>query len=45
MKPNYQSRALMLFLKLNQRAMHYTDANPKRQRCKRIMQRLAARLA
>jgi hypothetical protein len=44
-KANYNSRALMLFLHLNQHAIQYTPLSHRGQRAKRIMQRLAVRLA
>jgi hypothetical protein len=40
----YQTRALMLFLRLNQHAMLYTPRSLKGERAKRIMQRLSVRL-
>lgn len=45
MKGNYQTRALMLFLRLNQQAMLYTPLSHYGQRARRIMQRLSVRLA
>lgn len=45
MTPHYHTRALMLFLRLNQQAMHYTPLSMRGQRAKRISQRLAVRLA
>jgi hypothetical protein len=45
MKADYQTRALMLFLRLNQKAMLYTPLSFQGQRAKRIMQRLSARMA
>lgn len=39
------TRALMLFLRCNQQAMLYTPLSHKGQRARRIMQRLAVRLA
>jgi hypothetical protein len=44
-KDNYQTRALMLFLRVNQQAMLYTPLSHKGQRARRISQRLAVRLA
>lgn len=43
-KGNYQTRALMLFLRLNQQAMLYTPLSNRGQRAKRIMQRLSVRM-
>lgn len=45
MKANYQTRALMLFLRLNQQAMLYTPLSHRGLRAKRIMQRLAVRMS
>lgn len=45
MSNTYQTRALMLFLRLNKQAMLYTPLSHKGQRAKRIMQRLAVRMA
>lgn len=42
---DYQTRALMLFLTLNQQAMLYTPLSHKGSRARRIMQRLAVRMA
>ncbi len=39
------TKALMLFLRLNKQAMLYTPLSHKGQRARRIMQRLAIRLA
>jgi hypothetical protein len=44
-KHNYQTRALMLLLRLNQQAMLYTPLSNRGLRAKRIMQRLAVRMA
>lgn len=44
-KGNYQTRALMLFLRLNQHRMLYTPLSHRGQRAARIMQRLAVRMA
>lgn len=41
---NYQTRALMLFLRLNQQAMQYTPLSHRGQRAKRLMQRLLVRM-
>jgi hypothetical protein len=40
-----RAKALMLFLRLNQQAMLYTPRSHRGQRARRIMQRLAIRLA
>jgi len=45
MKAPYQTRALMLFLRLNQQAVLYTPLSNRGQRAKRIMQRLSVRMA
>lgn len=45
MSKNYHSRALMLFLHLNQHAIQYTPLSHKGARAKRLMQRLAMRMA
>lgn len=42
---SYQTRALMLFLTLNQHAMLYTPLSHKGSRARRLMQRLAVRMA
>jgi hypothetical protein len=44
-KDNYQTRALMLFLRVNQQAMLYTPLSFKGSRARRISQRLAVRMA
>lgn len=41
----YSGRALALFLRLNQHAILYTPLSHKGARARRIMQRLAVRLA
>lgn len=45
MKGNYQTRALMLFLRLNQQAVLYTPLSHKGARARRLSQRLAQRMA
>lgn len=40
----YQTRALMLFLRLNQQAVLYTPLSHRGRRAHRLMQRLAVRL-
>lgn len=45
MKTNYQTRALMLFLRLNQQSMLYTPLSFRGQRARRLMQRLSVRMA
>lgn len=45
MKAHYQTRALMLFLRLNQQHMLYTPLSKRAKRAERIMQRLAVRMA
>jgi hypothetical protein len=44
-KRDYQSRALMLFLRLNQKATLYTPLSHQARRARRICQRLAMRMA
>jgi len=45
MSNDYYARAMMLFLRLNQQSMQYTPLSHKGQRARRIMQRLAVRMA
>jgi hypothetical protein len=45
MRDDYNTRALMLFLRLNKRAILYTPLSNRGQRARRIMQRLAVRMA
>ena len=42
---NHDTRALMLFLRLNADAMNYTRLSHRGSRARRIMQRLAVQLA
>ncbi len=43
--PTYHTRAVMLFLRLNQHALLYTPLSHRGARAKRLMQRLAVRMA
>ena len=45
MNDDYYVRAVMLFLRLNQQLMQYTPLSHRGQRARRIMQRLATRMA
>ena len=45
MNANYNTRCLMLFLKLNQQAMQYTPRSFRGLRAARLMQRLSVRMA